>query len=84
MGIRHYSNIYKALIGITLPSIIHIVEALPRFIESEEIEDLNTQVTREELEVVLKCFHKDKSPSLHGWSIEVFNSFLDLIGDDLI
>lgn len=84
MGIRHYSNIYKAPIGITLPSIIRTTKALPRFIEPKEIEELNSHVTREELEAMLKCFHKDKIPGPDGWSIEFFSSFLDIIGDYLI
>lgn len=69
MGIRNFSNIYKTPIGITLPSIIRTAEALPRFIKLEEIENLNSQVTREELEAVLKCFHKDKSPGLDLWPV---------------
>jgi len=67
MGVRHFSNIYKTPIGITLPSIIHTAKSLPGIVELDEVENLNSPVTRGELEVVLKCFKKDKSPSLDGW-----------------
>lgn len=84
MGIRHFFEIYKAPIGITLPSIICTAEAPPRFIKPDEIEDLNFQVSREELEVVLKCFKKDKSPGPDGWPTEFYSSFFELIREDLL
>lgn len=84
MGIRHFSDIYKAPIGITLPSIIRTAEDLPRFVELDEIEYLNSQVSREDPEAVLKCFKKDKSPGPDGWPVEFYSSFFVLIGEDLL
>jgi len=84
MGIRHFSDIYKAPIGITLPSIIRTAEALPRFGDLDEVENLNSRVSREELEAVLKCFKKDKSTGLDGWLTEFYSSFFELIGDNLL
>lgn len=84
MGIRHFFEIYKAPIGITLPSIIRTAEALPKFVDLDEVENLNSQVTRGELEAVLKCFKKEKSLGSDGWSAEFYSSFFELIGDDLL
>lgn len=36
------------------------------------------------LEVVLKWFENDKSPSPDGWPMEFYLAFFDLIGHDLL
>ena len=56
----------------------------PRYVEQEDVEDLLKLVSIGELENTLKWFKKEKSPSLDNWSIELYISFFDLLGEDLL
>lgn len=51
--------------------------------EKEEAESLMGEVTKEEVEIIIKSMAKDKSPGLDGWTIELFQHFFDLIGSEL-
>lgn len=84
MGVHHFSNIYKAPRGVTLPNIISLAEALPSFVDPEETEALLAPVMMGELETSMKCFQKDNSPGLDGWLVEFYNTFFELIGSDLL
>lgn len=84
IGMRHFSNIYKAPRGATLPEIIRIAEVIPIFVESKEVKALNALVSQGELEAMLKCFNKDKIPRLDRWPMEFYNTFIELIGSDLL
>ena len=41
-------------------------------------------VTLGEVEDVIKCMGRDKSPGPYGWNVEYFGHFFDLLGQELI
>jgi len=84
MGLHHFSHVYKAQRGSTLPEILHIAKVLPRFAEMEEEESLTKTISLGELEVALKCFNREKCPCLDRWPMEFYSNFIKLIGPDLL
>ena len=52
--------------------------------DEENLEDLNALVSMGEIEGVLKQFKKDKISGPHGWPIEFYLTFFDLIGKYLL
>jgi len=44
-------------------------------VDEETIEALNAPMTMGELEVVLRCFEKDKSHGPDGWPVEFYLTF---------
>eukprot|EP00253_Pinus_taeda_P026588 PITA_26588 len=80
MGVRHFSNIYKASRGTSIAEILCVAKAMPSFIEEDEVEALNLSVSLGELESALKFFNKDKSSGSDGLPMEFYIFFFDLIG----
>jgi len=50
---------------------------IPKTFSNEENEEVGRPVTLEEVERILRTFAKDKSPSLDGWTVELFIFFFD-------
>ena len=63
---------------------MHITQHFNRFVELEQINDLNASVSMGEFEGVLKWFKRDKSHGPHGWPIEFFIQFFELMANDLL
>lgn len=80
----HFKGIYKAPGGINILEIMRIAELFPRFVDQEDTEELQKEVTLDELEATLKWFKKDKSPGPDGWTIEFYIAFFDILGHDLL
>ena len=57
---------------------------MQRYVEEDDIENLNAPVTLGEVEAVLKWFKKDNSPSSDGCPIEFYLTFFEVIGRDLL
>lgn len=83
MGMRHFQSLFSNPGGISLAEIIRTAQAFPRFVEEEDVEDLFREVTKEEVESIIKSMAKDKSPGPDGWTIELFSHFFDSIGAEL-
>jgi len=80
----HFRNIYKAPQDPNILEIMRVAEKFPKFVDSEDHEDLTKEVTRAELEATIKWFKKDKSPGPDGWTIEFYITFFDILADDLL
>eukprot|EP00253_Pinus_taeda_P019311 PITA_19311 len=83
MGKTHFQNLFTEQGGITLAEVIRTTQCFPRFVEEEEAEDLIREVTKEEVESIVKSMAKDKSPGPNGWTIELFHHFFESIGAEL-
>eukprot|EP00253_Pinus_taeda_P002268 PITA_02268 len=83
MGKNHFKSLFSDPGGVSLAEIIRTAQYFPRFVEGEEAEDLFREVTKEEVESIIKSMAKDKSPSPNGWTVELFIHFFELIGDEL-
>eukprot|EP00253_Pinus_taeda_P031803 PITA_31803 len=84
LGTSHIRELYKCPREVNLPDIINVATHFPRFVEEEDVGELNIPVSVEELEGVMKWFKKDKSPSPDGWTIEFYLAFLNVLGQDLL
>eukprot|EP00253_Pinus_taeda_P036400 PITA_36400 len=83
LGKNHFQSLFSDQGGITLAEVIRVAQCFPRFVEDEEDGNLVEEVTKEEVEAVVKSMAKDKIPGPDGWTIELFNHFFDEIGDEL-
>eukprot|EP00253_Pinus_taeda_P031439 PITA_31439 len=84
LGTSHFKGIFKSLVGTNLAEIINVASHFPRFVNNEDLEDLTTPVTMNELENTIKWFQKEKSPGPDGWTIEFYLAFFDTIGEDIL
>eukprot|EP00253_Pinus_taeda_P025252 PITA_25252 len=80
----HFRGIYKAPGDINILEIMRIAELFPIFVDQDDSEELQKEVTLVELEATLKWFKKDKSPAPDGWTIEFYIAFFDMLGQDLL
>lgn len=53
------------------------VEHFPIFVDRVLNEELNLEVIKKELNVVVFSFHKDQSPGSNWWSIDFFRELYD-------
>lgn len=63
---------------------MQIARTFHRFVDEEQVDDLNAPITMGEIEGVLKWFKKDKSPGPDSWPIEFNLHFFELLGRDLL
>ena len=57
-----------------------IIHKSIRFITWDENDEFLEEINKEELHAIMKSFRKDISPSLDGWTIELFLDFYLLSG----
>eukprot|EP00253_Pinus_taeda_P010579 PITA_10579 len=74
MGKNHFQSLFSDPGGVSLAEIIRTAQSFPLFEEGEEAEDLFQEVTKEEVESIIKSMAKDKSPGPDGWTVELFHS----------
>lgn len=75
MGIRHFSNQYRDLETANISKILQIFRLIHRFVEEDDLDDLNASVTLGEVEGVMKWFKKEKSLGPDGWPCCAIFSF---------
>jgi len=57
---------------------------VPRFFNNVESDEIGKPLTLEEVEEIVSRMPKDKSPGLDGWTHELFQTFFDIMGEDLL
>lgn len=83
LGRNHFQSLFADQGEITLAEIIRTAQCFPRYVEDEEAESLMYEVSKEEVESVIKSMAKDKSPGPDGRTIELFQHFFEQIGTEL-
>eukprot|EP00253_Pinus_taeda_P005167 PITA_05167 len=83
LGRNHFQNLFVDQGEITITGVIRTSQCFPRYLEEEEVESLMNEVTKEEVECVIKSMAKDKSPGPDGWTIDLFQHLFDQIGTEL-
>jgi len=83
MGRNHFQNLSSKRREPTLEEVIRTTQSFPRYVEEEEAEGLQGEVTSKEVENVIKSMEKAKSPGPDRWPIEFFQQFFDQIGSEL-
>eukprot|EP00253_Pinus_taeda_P028916 PITA_28916 len=83
LGQRHFQRIFSDPGEATIAEVMRTAQCFPRFIEEDEAEELSIPVSKEEVEAAMKNMAKDKSPSLDGWTVELFLHFFYLIGSEI-
>lgn len=61
-----------------------VIRIFPRLFDQRMNEDLEVEVTKEELKAVLHSFKKAKSPGLNGRTVEFYLDFYDLLEGELL
>ena len=59
---------------------LRVIRLFPCMNSDDDIYCFLKSTTIQEVEAVLKGFKKDKSPGPHGWPVEFFLAFFDLVG----
>jgi hypothetical protein len=63
--------------------VLQVAYLFSRFINQEGNDQLMVEISKEELQVVLQSFQKDKSPGPDGLPIELYLECFDFIGHEL-
>ena len=85
LGVRFFSQIFKDDGQTNIATQMKVIHLFPSFLHlHEDLLAFTNQITMEEVEHALKCFKKDKSSGLDGWSIEFYLAFFDIVGHDLV
>lgn len=66
MGIKHFFHLDKDPSVANISEILQIAGSMHRFVEDDDVENLNAHVSLGEVEAVLKWFKKDKIPGPNG------------------
>jgi hypothetical protein len=82
--VNYFKDCYKEQTVLNLTDQCQILEYYPQIFTEEEAKSLVQQVTLEEVKEVLFLFQKEKSSGLDGCTIELFISFFDLVGEDVL
>jgi hypothetical protein len=83
-GIQHFQSLFKESDVANIGEIMKVVRLFPRFFNDEMNEIMESEVTKEELKVVLGNFKKAKSPGPDGWIVEFFLGFYDFLEDEFL
>jgi hypothetical protein len=62
----------------------HIIKDVPRMFSDAESDEIGKPVSIEEIEFIINKMPKEKSPGPDGWTQELFHSFFDIMGKDLL
>jgi len=80
----YFKQVFKESADLSISEQVKVVEKFSRMITEEEAKIMFSLVKLEELRDILKIFKMDKSPGPHGWTVELFFHFFDLVGGDLL
>jgi len=84
LGNEFFKNLYKDLEEVTIFEVIQVAQFFMRFTEEEDNQNLMVSISKGELEAVLKIMQRDKSLGPNAWTMELYQGFFKLIGDDLL
>lgn len=72
MGRNHFQSLFSEEREPTLAKVMRTAQSFPRYVEEEEVEGLQGEITMEEVEKVIKSMAKNKSPGPDRWPIDFF------------
>jgi len=84
IGVSHFQNLFKANSQATIEEVVRLAQMFPGFVNEEENQKLNSEVSEEELKETLFSFQKDRSPGPDGWTIEFFQELYEILGKDIL
>ena len=81
--IKHFHHIFSDSGQSSIVDQMNTVRHMPIFFSPQEGSFGSQEVTKEEVEIVLKGFAKSKRPGLDGWSVKLFLDFFDIMEEDI-
>jgi len=66
---------------VSIVEVVRITQNFPRSLEEEENETIIGEVTKGEVEGILRSMKNDKNPSPDGWTMEFFQHFFESLGN---
>jgi hypothetical protein len=84
VAFTHLKKKFQATLAPSLAAQTTTASLFSRMVSPEEAQLIAAHCTKEELFDVIKCFKREKSPGLDGWSVELFLHFFDLMGQDIL
>ena len=84
LGEHHFYDLCKDDGSTNIVDQLKVINIFPTFVQEDERGSYFSKITLLEVEVVLKGFKKDKSPSPDGWPLDFFLSFFYLVGSDIL
>jgi len=84
IGVSHFQNLFKANTQATIEEVVRLAQMFPGFVNEEDNQKLNAEVSEEELKETLSSFQKDRSPGPDGWTIEFFQELYEILGNDIL
>ena len=73
--VNHFGNHFKVKERATKPEMVRISQFFPSFVNVKEFQRLTEEVTKEELQIVMHNFQKDKIPRPNGLLNYIFMGY---------
>jgi hypothetical protein len=83
-AVRHFSSFFNDTGQTFMEERLESVRLYPTFVTALEVQDLEKEVTKDEVFEVIKGFARDKILDLDGWTVEFYHCFFELVGQDLV
>jgi hypothetical protein len=84
LGVDHFKGIFKESNLVKIGEIPQNDLLFSRLIEEEDSQTLYSEVTKDELIVVIISLKIYKSPSTDGWTTKFIADVFDVLGDNLL
>jgi hypothetical protein len=83
-AVRHFRSFFNDTGQINMEERIESVRLFLTFVNAVDVQNLEKEVSKDEIFEVIKGFSRDKSPGPDGWTTEFYHFFFDLVGQDLV
>jgi len=82
--VQYFKEFFKSRDIYFINEHVHVTKLFSRVVFNEETNNLYAPMTLDEVKDVLSLFRGDKSPGPDGWTMKLFSTFIDLVGEDLV
>jgi hypothetical protein len=76
LGVKHFQGLFKENAQVKMGEMLQMIALFPRMIEEEDVKDLFHEVSKEELQVIIASFKKDKILVLMDGRLSSTRTFL--------
>lgn len=76
VGFDHFKGIFKEDNRVSIVEVVRVVIYFPSFVSEDDNASLVEVFSKDELQVVIHCFQKDKNLRPNEWPIDFFSRFL--------
>jgi hypothetical protein len=82
--VRHFKSFFNDTGQINMEEWIESVSLFPTFVNAVDVQNLEKEVSKDEIFEFIKGFARDKSLGHDSWTTEFYHFFFELVNQDLV